>query len=169
MPHPLVLAVFPSAAAAAGAARALHEIGVPRERISVVARNHEEEGALADQMDATPGADIEDSRPAARLGELGGQVLAAIALALPGIGPIVAAGPLSAGLGEAAGHVAGSVASVLSKAGLSEERAEALQRAVESGAVLLGVHAAGGETETIRNVLLSAGATDPDVARWEDD
>lgn len=167
MSHPLVLAVFQTPASAAEAARALHDIGVARDRISVVARSHDEEGTLAEAMDATPGADIEDSRTAARLGELGGQVLAAIALVMPGIGPIVAAGPLSAGLGEAAGHVAGSVASVLSSSGLPDSRAEALQRAVESGAVLLGVHASEGDAKAIRQVLLSAGARDIDVAQWD--
>jgi hypothetical protein len=167
MSHPLVLAVFHTPAAAAAAARALHDVGVARDRISVVARSHDEEGALAEQMDATPGADIEDSRTAARLGELGGQVLAAIALVLPGVGPIVAAGPLSAELGEAAGHAAGSVASVLSRTGLPEARAEALQRAVESGAVLLGVHASEGDAKAIHEVLLASGARDIDVARWD--
>ena len=168
MSHPLVLAVFQTPASAAAAARALHDIGVARDRISVVAQSHDEEGALAEQMDATPGADIEDSRPAARLGELSGQVLAAIALVMPGVGPIVAAGPLSAGLGEAAGHVAGSVASVLAGAGLPEARAEALQHAVESGAVLLGVHATEGDANAIQHLLQSSGGRDIDVAHWHD-
>jgi hypothetical protein len=168
MPHPLVLATFKTPAAAASAARALHAIGVPRERISVVARSHDEEGALAQQMDASPGADIEDSRLAAVLGELSGHVLAAIALVMPGIGPIVTAGPLSAGLGEAAGHVAGGVASVLSGAGLAEDRALALQRAVESGAVLIGVHADEGEEIAVRRVLEEAAATIVDAAVWEE-
>jgi hypothetical protein len=167
MSHPLVLAIFDDAAAAAAAARALHGIGITRDRISVVARNHDEEGILARQMDASPGVDIEDSRPAAILGELGGQVLAAIALVLPGIGPIVAAGPLSAGLGEAAGHVAGSVASVLAGAGIPEGRADALQRAVESGAVLIGVHISDSAVADVRSALASAGARELDVARWD--
>jgi hypothetical protein len=166
MPHPLVLALFPSAAAAAAAARALHHAGVTRDQISVVARSHDEEGALAEQMDATPGADIEDSRPAARLGELGGQVLAAIAVVMPGIGPIVTAGPLSAGLGEAAGHVAGSVASVLRNAGVPDDRAEHLQREVEGGALLLGVHTTGGGVATVTEALTSSGATDVQLATW---
>lgn len=167
MSHPLLLALFDTPGAAAAAARRLHEIGVPRDRISVVARSHEEEGALAKQMDATPGADIEDSRPAAILGELGGQVLAAIALVLPGIGPIVAAGPLSAGLGEAAGHVAGSVASVLSGAGLPEERAKRFERAVEAGSVLIGVHVSEREAPAVRAVLVEAGGRDVDAAEWQ--
>ena len=172
MSQPLVIALFPSASAAAAAARALHEAGVSREQISVVTRSHDEEGALAEQMDATPGADIEDSRPAAVLGELSGQVLAAIALVLPGVGPIVAAGPLSAGLGEAAGHVAGSVASVLAGAGIPESRARVLQADVERGAVLLGVHATGPkpiaqQVETIRQALQAGRALQVDVANWE--
>ena len=167
MPHPLVLAVFDSASSAAAAARGLHQLGVSREHISVVARNHEEEGALAEQLEASPGADIEDSRPAAMLGELGGQVLAAIAMVMPGIGPIVTAGPLAAGLGEAAGHVAGSVASVLSRAGVPEDRAEALQRAVEAGSLLLGVHALTGNAEAIGAAMLAAGAREIETAQWD--
>jgi hypothetical protein len=166
MSHSLVLGVFANSASAAAAARALHAVGVTRDQISVVARSHDEEGALADQMGASPGADIEDSRPAARLGELGGQVLAAIALVMPGIGPIVTAGPLSAGLGEAAGHVAGSIASVLRGAGLSEHRAEQLQQHVEQGGVLLGVHTGEGHIRAVHDALTSAGARDIDIAQW---
>jgi hypothetical protein len=166
MSYPLVIALFPSAAAAAAGARAVHAAGIGRDQISVLARTHDEEGALAEQMDATPGADIEDSRPAARLGELSGQVLAAIALVLPGIGPIVAAGPLSAGLGEAAGHAAGSLASALSAAGVAEERAATLQRAVEEGAVLLGIHAIHGDVALVLAALEQSGATDVETANW---
>jgi hypothetical protein len=168
MTHPLVVALFTSSAAAAAAARALHGIGVTREQISVVARSHDEEGALAEQMDATPGADIEDSRPAARLGELSGQVLAAIALVMPGIGPIVAAGPLSAGLGEAAGHAAGSVASVLAGSGVPESRARGFEREVERGAILIGVHATGADVGAIRDVFAASDAVDVELANWNE-
>jgi len=166
MSHPLVLALFSSAGAAAAAARALHSIGVTRDQISVVARSHDEEGALAEQMDASPGADIEDWRPAARLGELGGQVLAAIAVVMPGIGPLVTAGPLSAGLGEAAGHVTGSVSSVLKGAGVSDHRADHLQREVERGALLLGIHTSAGAVGRVREALASAGAREIELATW---
>jgi len=166
MSHPLVLALFSSAAAAAAAARALHAVGVSREQISVVARSHDEEGALAEQMDATPGADIEDSRPAARLGELGAQVLAAIAVVMPGIGPIVTAGPLSADLGEAAGHAAGGVSSVLRNAGVPEPRAEQFQHEVEHGSVLLGVHTSPDWADAVLNALTSSGAREIELATW---
>jgi hypothetical protein len=166
MSHPLVIALFPTPLAAAHGSAAVHEAGVTREQISIVSRNHDEEGAFAEQMDATPGSDIEDSRPAARLGELSGKVLAAIALVLPGIGPIVAAGPLSAGLGEAAGHVAGGVASALTSAGVDARRAEALQRAVRDGSVLVGVHAVDGNVSRVRDALVQSGATTVEIANW---
>ena len=169
MSHPLVLAVYPSAVAATAAARALHALGVRREDISVVARTHDEEGALAEQMNATPGADIEDSRAAAVFGELGGVALAAIAMVMPGIGPIVAAGPLSAGLGEAAGHVAGGIAGVLRGAGLADDRADAIQREVERGAVLLGVHVTSGDVATIQSALAASGATRVEIANWSEE
>jgi hypothetical protein len=117
-------------------------------------------------MDATPGVDLEDSRPAALLGELGGRVLAAIASVMPGIGPIVTAGPLAAELGEGAGHVAGSLALVLRSAGLPRETAESLQREVAHGAVLLGVHIAASDVDRIRQSLSAAGATKLEMVTW---
>jgi hypothetical protein len=164
--HPLALALYSNASMAAEAAAALHVLGINREQISVVAHRHADALTLADRMDAMPGVDLEDSRTAARLGELGGQVLAAIALVMPGIGPIVAAGPLAAELGEAAGHAVGSLASVLKSAGLPQGPAEALQREVAQGAVLLGVHVSALDVNRVRDSLSASGATRLEMVTW---
>lgn len=164
--HPLVLGLFPTPSMAADAAGALHALGIRGESMSVVAHTHADAQALAERMDATAGVDLEDSRPAARLGELGGRMLAAVALVMPGIGPIVAAGPLAAELGEIAGHVAGSLASVLASAGLPHERADALQREVARGAVLLGVHVTAPDVDRVRERLSAAGATEIEMLTW---
>jgi hypothetical protein len=166
MPHPLVLAIFDNADAATVGARAAHEAGATRDDLSVVARNHEEEGKLARSMDGTPGVELEDSAAAARLGELGGYALAAIALVLPGVGPIVTAGPLGSAFGEAAGHVAGSIASVLETAGVDSERAARWQSEIERGAVLLGVHVFGFDVNQTAAALEAAGAREVVVAEW---
>ncbi|HXH06877.1 MAG TPA: hypothetical protein VNI83_09840 [Vicinamibacterales bacterium] len=167
MTHPLLLGLFDRADDAARAATAAHALGLGRDRLSVVARDHGEEGRLARRFDATPGADIEDSPLAARLGELSARVLAAIALVLPGIGPIVAAGPLAAGLGEAAGHAAGDLGRMLGRAGVPRDRAEALEQAVEQGAVLLGIHARrDDEVDSLRVLLERHGGRSIVVARW---
>jgi hypothetical protein len=107
MSHPLLMALFRDRAAAAAAARDMHKLGIPRGDLSVVAVDHQTEGAIADEVGGSPGSEIEDSRAAGHLGELGGLILAAIAIGMPGTGAVVAAGPLAADLGEAAGHVAG--------------------------------------------------------------
>lgn len=168
MAHPLVLGLFRDRLGAARAAAAVRDLGIDRRDLSVVSRSHSEEAALAREVGGTPGAEIEDSRVAARLGELGGQILAAIALVLPGIGPIVTAGPLSADLGEAAGHMAGGIASVLRQAGLSERLAQEWQERVSHGDILLGVHATrGGSVDAIETTLRQSGADQIEVAEWQ--
>jgi len=47
MSHALVMALFQDAAAAGGAARALRGLGIPRERVSIVARSHAMGGGRA--------------------------------------------------------------------------------------------------------------------------
>lgn len=167
MPHALVLALFETPDTAAAGARAVHATGVERQDLSIVARSHDEEGQLSATLDGTPGADIEDSRMAARLGELGGWILAAIAIVMPGIGPIVAAGPLSAEFGEAVGHAAGGVSVVLERAGVEPERASQFQARIENGAVLLGVHVHDpNAVDVVRRALEARGATEIELATW---
>jgi hypothetical protein len=158
MSHPLLMALFGDLASAASAAREAHALGVDRSDLSVVAGDHEAEGRIANQIEASPGSEIEDSPSASRLGELSGYILAAIAIGLPGTGAVVAAGPLAAELGEVAGHVAGQVAgdlkATLIKAGMSETDADRWRAEIENGrAILLGVHARGVPAADIETLL----------------
>jgi hypothetical protein len=164
--HPLVLALFSEPATAAAAGRELRGLGIPREKISIVARNHDDEGTLATASGGSPGSEIEDSRPAGRLAELSAHLLAAIALVMPGIGPIVADGPLAAGLGEAAGHLAGGLARTLEGAGLDHDEAEAWAREIEKGSVLVGVHADAAAIGQVREALSRHGGTHVAVGTW---
>jgi hypothetical protein len=168
MSHPVVLALFEDAAAAAAAARELRGLGVPRERVSIVARSHEEEGALARASGASPGSELEDSVAASRLGELSAHLIAAIALVMPGIGPIVADGPLAAGLGEAAGHLAGGISRTLEGAGLARLEAEQWEARIRAGAILVGAHVGPPEVDTARHVLLRTGASEIAAGTWQD-
>jgi hypothetical protein len=159
MSHTVVLGLFNDASAAAAAARNLRALGIDRERVSIVARSHDEEGAVADASDASPGAEIEDSARASRLGELGGHLIAAIAVVMPGIGPIVADGPLAAGLGEAAGHLAGGLARTLEQAGVPRQEAEEWESRIHGGAFLVGAHVSADRAPQATDVLQRAGAT----------
>ena len=166
MSHPLVLALFADRGAAADAARRVRDLGVDRSDLSIVARAHDEEVELAHAVGGTPGAEIEDSRLGSWLGELGGHILAAIAIVMPGVGPIVTAGPLAADLGEAIGHAAGGLASTLERAGLSKTVASSWQAKIEDGAVLLGVHARDEQAAHIREALERSGADGVAMATW---
>jgi hypothetical protein len=168
MSHPLVLGMFADAESAALAARAAREIGVTQDQLSVIARDHQSEGEIVRLTGGSPGAEIEDSRTAGFLGELGAHILAAAALVLPGIGPIVAAGPLAAGLGEAAGHLAGNLPHVLTEAGIDHHRAERWYHQIKDGAILLGAHAVAVDPAALEDGMRASGATDVARATWRD-
>jgi hypothetical protein len=168
MSHPLVLALFVDAGAAAAAGRELRGLGIPREEISIVARTHDDEGALAQESGGSPGSEIEDSRSAGRLGELSAHLLAAIALVMPGIGPIVADGPLAAGLGEAAGHLGGGLKRTLEQAGLDHSEAQHWADRIQRGDVLVGVHVDATTIDTVRGVMRRNGGTHVAVGVWSE-
>lgn len=162
------MALFSAGSDPVPAARAIRSLGVTETQLSVVARDHRTESEVAHEVGGTPGAEIEDSRAAGLLGELSAEILAAIAIVMPGIGPIVVAGPLGAELGEAAGHAAGSLHSVLTKAGLATDRATHWEQLIGQGAVILGVHATKVDPGTIETVFEQHGAADVATTAWED-
>ena len=166
--HPVIFALFDDAAAAATAARGLRSLGVAPERVSIVARSHDEEGVVARAAGASPGSELEDSGAATRLGELSAHLLAAIALVMPGIGPIVADGPLAAGLGEAAGHLAGGLGRTLEHAGLVRTEAHDWEARIRAGAFLVGAHVQPSQVEKVQDVLKRAGSRRVAVGTWRD-
>jgi len=168
MAHPLVLGLFDGASAAAAAARELRALGIAAHRVSIVARNHDDEGSVARAADASPGSELEDSRVAGRLGELSAHLLAAVAIGVPGIGPIVADGPLAAGLGEAAGHAGGALIRTLESVGLTRAQAERCQRAIAAGGILVAAHVGADRSDRARDVLVRAGATQVMEGTWRD-
>jgi hypothetical protein len=166
--HPLVAGLFVSADSAITAARALRAMGVPHEAVSIVARTHDEEGIIARASGASPGTELEDSITAARIGELSAHLVSAVALVLPGIGPIVADGPLAAGLAEAAGHVAGGIARTLERVGLNRADADEWESRIKAGALLVGAHVTAETTAEARKALIKSGAEHVVTVEWTD-
>jgi hypothetical protein len=166
--HPLVAGLFASAESAITAARALRALGVPHEAVSIVARTHDEEGVIARASGASPGSELEDSATAARIGEISAHLVAAVALVMPGIGPIVADGPLAAGLAEAAGHVAGGFARTLERVGLNRAEADEWESRIKGGALLVGAHITAEIMVDARNALTNSGAERVITVEWKD-
>lgn len=75
------------------------------------------------------------------LGGALGWLVAAGVIALPGVGPLVAAGALAAAFGGAAAGVAvGGIAGALAGLGISEEQARIYEGKIREGNILLSVH-----------------------------
>lgn len=88
------------------------------------------------------------------------------ALTVPGLGPFIAAGPLMAALSAAAvGAAVGGIAGALVGMGFPEYEAKRYQGRIQTGNILISVHAATSEqTRLAKNIFREAGAEDVAVA-----
>jgi hypothetical protein len=98
-------------------------------------------------------------------GAIGGTLglLAGIgALAIPGLGPFIAAGPIMAALsGAAAGATVGGIAGALIGLGIPELEAKRYAGKVQGGEILLSVHVdSSDEASRAKKILEAGGATD---------
>src|SRR5687768_17668597 len=102
---------------------------------------------------------------ASTLGVVGGALgwLAGIgALAVPGVGPFVAAGPIMAALGGAAvGAAVGGIAGALVGMGIPEYEAKRYEGKIKAGNILISVHSENNEeTKKAKEIFEQAGAQD---------
>ncbi|CAM3467304.1 MULTISPECIES: general stress protein [Saccharibacillus] len=131
------------------AIKELKEAGYDGEQISVVAKNAKDSEALRNET----GTKAPEGMTAGALtgGTLGGAagVLASLgALAIPGIGPLLAAGPIAAALaGAAVGAGVGGLAGGLIGLGIPEKEAEYYDERIHRGDVLVMVE----EDESMRS------------------
>jgi hypothetical protein len=130
---------------AQAAVRALEAAGVPHSDISIVANNSDSWFSPDKKVDRD-GDGIDDRAEGAGKGAgigagLGGAagLLAGLGLlAIPGLGPVVAAGWLaSTALGAAAGAATGGVVGALTQAGISKEDAPIYAEGVRRGGTLV--------------------------------
>ena len=89
------------------------------------------------------------------------------ALAIPGVGPLIAAGPLMAALsGVAAGAAVGGVTGALIGLGIPEIEAKTYDGKIRGGNILIAAHTTNGDNERrAKQVLEKNGAHDISVAR----
>jgi hypothetical protein len=96
------------------------------------------------------------------LGGIGGWLVGIGALAIPGLGPFVAAGPIMAALGgAAAGAATGGLTGLLVGYGMPEYEAKRYEGKVRSGNILLSIHTENGEEVTrAKDIFKRTGAED---------
>jgi hypothetical protein len=162
--------------------QALEGAGVPHDDISLVANNADSRSQAADTAGTAigtgtgtgTGTDAEPSRAGtgATVGTLiggGAGLLAGIgALAIPGVGPVVAAGWLvatltGAGLGASGGGLLGS----LVHAGVPEEHAHTYAEGVRRGGTLVTVRADESQAGPVQAILDGRASVDVDARNAE--
>ena len=132
----------------------LETAGVPMSEISVLA-NHksgEQYGDFADLEDGTEagaGAGV-----GAAVGGAAGLLAGLGLMAIPGLGPVVAAGWLaSTALGAAAGGATGGIVGSLISSGVPEEHAHVYSEAVRRGGTLVSVQAEDHDVTKVQTIL----------------
>jgi hypothetical protein len=153
-----IVGLYDNVTDAQQAVQALTNAGFDRDRISLVL--HDREGAYSSGLghDATL-TDTSDDIGAgvatgAAVGGLGGLLIGLSALAIPGIGPVVAAGPLVAGLvGAGVGAAVGGLVGALASAGVPEEQAHYYVEGVRRGGALVTVEANDEEANEVADIM----------------
>lgn len=127
------VAVFDSLTAAEGAMMVLKHSGVPEEQISLLAKQAKVDGSEEEALDMGDRAES-DAAKGAGVGALVGLLVGAPLLAIPGVGPILAAGPIATAL---TGGVVGGFLGSIQGWGVKSDRIEGYEAKVRAGKVLV--------------------------------
>lgn len=158
-----VVALFEDFRVAQDATRDLLNSGFRRDDVSLIASNAagKHHAQLESDVDSDAVGAGEGAGIGAVLGGLAGLLIGLGALAIPGVGPIIAAGPLAATLaGAGVGAVAGGLVGVLVDAGVPEDEAELYANGVRDGGTLLTVRAMDDQAGRARDILDRYGPVD---------
>jgi hypothetical protein len=151
------MAAFDSRAQAERAIEDLQRAGFGPDQIGFITRRNE--GVLTDATDTEVRAESGAAAGAVTGGILGALVGGAVALSLPGVGPILAAGLLAGVLGaSAAGAWGGGLLGALIGLTLPEEEARYYEEELQAGRALVMVQAGDRYTEAM-DILARNGGT----------
>jgi stress response protein YsnF len=144
----------------------LIDSGFDRDDISIMSRKDEEAEVVHEEKDTTSGIGSGTAKGAgagAALGGIAGLVVGLTGLAIPGVGPIIAAGPLAAILaGAGIGAVARGIIGALTDLGVPEEDAHYYAEGVRRGGVLVTVATDDATADRAAEIMRRYGAVDID-------
>lgn len=167
MSERIVSAVFDSRDEAERALTELRSAGIDEDSISIIGRHGEQSDTSAGiDDDGDAGETVGDTAKGAIGGAVAGGLLGVAALAIPGVGPLAAAGaiastaiPGAAAIGAGAGAVAGGLTGLLSDHGVSDEDARYYEDRINQGGYFLSVDTddAGVDGERAQEILFRNG------------
>ncbi len=166
--HRMVAGLFADRRQAEQAIEDLRHAGIDPGRVSVITKDP----SAAREVAGNTGARVAGSTAAgaglgAILGGAAGWLVGIGALAIPGIGPVLAAGPIAAALGvagttaavgAAGGAVAGGLVGALTGWGFSESEAREYEKRVAAGEILVTVEADGQIARLAEDIFRRDGA-----------
>lgn len=151
-----VIGVFPNEDSAKRAVEDLRGSGFDNNEISIIARDRQRDAGGSTMMDT--GNDISSGTTTGGvLGGLAGLALGAGALAIPGIGPLIAAGPLA---GAISGAATGGIAGGLIDWGIPSDRSNYYEGKVREGRILATVRTSDDKIDQAASIFRNNGATD---------
>lgn len=158
-----IFGIYKSASEAESAVDQIVAAGFPHDDISVLLPDNRDTKEFAHHKNTNPPEGAETG--AATGGILGGTfgLLAGIgALAIPGFGPVIAAGPFVAGLaGLGIGGAVGGIAGALIGMGVPEYEARRYEARIKEGGILLSIHChSSDEVARAEDLLKHTGAND---------
>lgn len=149
-----VLGLFRTKEDAEDAVRELRNSGYNENEISIVARREGNEG-IKGTRDEADNSIAGGTTTGGIIGGLAGLALGAGALTIPGLGPIIAAGPLA---GLLSGTAAGGIAGGLIDWGIPGERGRYYEAKVREGRIMAAVRTSDDRVENAAEILRRNGA-----------
>jgi uncharacterized protein (TIGR02271 family) len=177
-----VIGLFDNRAEAQSVVQELLGEGFRRDDISVMSKkiegqdNRQQQGEVVAYVEEDGEEQIKDmakgAGTGAAIGGLAGLLLSLTAFAIPGIGPVLAAGPLAAVIaGAGIGATAGGLISGLTRLGVPEEDADYYAEGVRRGGTLISVEASDEKAGRAVTIMKRHGAVEIDkrAAEWRND
>ena len=158
-----VFGIYPSRDAAEEAVTSLQRAGFRDTDISVLmADNQGTKDFATERHTKAPEGTVAGVTAGGAIGGVIGGLIGAGVLLIPGLGPLVAAGPIIAALtGVGAGGVVGGIIGALSGMGLPEYEAKRYEGRIKQGGILLSVHCDNSDwVKEAKEILQQTGADD---------
>ena len=158
-----VFGIYATPATAENAVDHLLSVGFTNSAISVLLQDDESTRAFAHEKNTkAPEGTVAGVTTGGVIGGTLGLLAGIGALAIPGIGPLIAAGPIMGALaGLGVGGTVGGIVGALVGMGIPEYEAKRFEGAVKNGGTLLSVHCDTAEqVSTAKEALRNTGAKD---------
>src|ERR1700737_1362098 len=158
-----VFGIFASRSAVENAVLALKDAGFQQSDISVLLPENLGNKEIATEKNTkAPEGAATGAGSGAVIGGTLGWLVGIGALAIPGLGPFIAAGPIMAALaGAGVGGAVGGLTGALVGMGIPEYEAKRYEGRVKDGGILISVHSDNsGETKRAKDILERTGAKD---------